>query len=149
MLRSNAAAVPRRRYLRGVFKRPDVAYNLVERADKCTAIGSCTRLVCDVVSSQRVDEHDGEHLTALLHKDADRLPFSPKASTQQPCPRPHQLSSSMSYVQVDLSQVRYSAIEGTHYFYDHRYPTAIQFLLSGKWESWHVAWVKEYVARLF
>ncbi|KAF2128417.1 FabD/lysophospholipase-like protein [Dothidotthia symphoricarpi CBS 119687] len=49
----------------------------------------------------------------------------------------------MSCAQVDLSQVRYSPIEGTYYFYDHRYPSAIQFLLSGRWESWDVGWVKD------
>ncbi|KAH8733187.1 acyl transferase/acyl hydrolase/lysophospholipase [Phaeosphaeriaceae sp. PMI808] len=42
----------------------------------------------------------------------------------------------MSWAQVDFSLVRYSPIEGTHFFYDQRYPSSIQFLLSGRWESW-------------
>jgi hypothetical protein len=52
----------------------------------------------------------------------------------------------MSWAQVDFSLVRYSPIEGTHFFYDLRYPSAVQFLLSGRWESWDVGWVRQYAA---
>ncbi|KAH7074734.1 acyl transferase/acyl hydrolase/lysophospholipase [Paraphoma chrysanthemicola] len=45
-------------------------------------------------------------------------------------------------MQVDFSVVRYSPIEGTHFFYDPRYPSSVQFLLSGRWEPWDVGWVK-------
>jgi hypothetical protein len=48
----------------------------------------------------------------------------------------------MSYEQIDFSLVRYSPIEGTHFFYDARYPSTVQFLLSGRWESWDVGWVR-------
>ncbi|KAF2823862.1 FabD/lysophospholipase-like protein [Ophiobolus disseminans] len=48
----------------------------------------------------------------------------------------------MSWTQIDFSLVRYSPIEGTHFFYDARYPSAVQFLLSGRWESWDVGWVR-------
>ncbi|KAH7390498.1 acyl transferase/acyl hydrolase/lysophospholipase [Pyrenochaeta sp. MPI-SDFR-AT-0127] len=48
----------------------------------------------------------------------------------------------MSGTPVDFSRVRYSPIEGTHYFYDPASPSTIQFLLSGTWESWDVGWVK-------
>lgn len=50
----------------------------------------------------------------------------------------------MSWIQVDFSLVRYSPIEGTHYFFDPAYPTAIQFLVNGQWEPWDVGWVKQY-----
>ena len=49
------------------------------------------------------------------------------------------------WTQVDFGLVRYSPVEGTHYFYDSAYPTAIQFLLNGRWESWDVSYVKLYV----
>ncbi|KAL5388951.1 hypothetical protein DPSP01_002657 [Paraphaeosphaeria sporulosa] len=45
-------------------------------------------------------------------------------------------------LRVDLSLVRFSPIENTYYFYDQNYPTAIQFLLNGQWESWDVGWVR-------
>ncbi|KAF2714998.1 FabD/lysophospholipase-like protein [Pleomassaria siparia CBS 279.74] len=48
----------------------------------------------------------------------------------------------MSCIPVDFSCVRYSSIEGTHYFFDPSYPTGVQFLLSGAWESWDVGWVR-------
>ncbi|PVI07668.1 FabD/lysophospholipase-like protein [Periconia macrospinosa] len=48
----------------------------------------------------------------------------------------------MARSQVDFTLVRYSDIEGTHYFYDPAHPTAIQFLLNGNWESWDVGYVK-------
>ncbi|EDU40412.1 Patatin [Pyrenophora tritici-repentis] len=48
----------------------------------------------------------------------------------------------MSWTQVDFSCVRYSPVEGTHYFHDPAYPASIQFLLSGRWESWDVSYVK-------
>lgn len=48
----------------------------------------------------------------------------------------------MSWIEVNWSLVRYSPVEGTHYFYDPGYPTAIQFLLNGRWEPWDVGWVK-------
>lgn len=51
-----------------------------------------------------------------------------------------------SWKQVDFGLVRYSPIEGTHFFYDPAYPTAIQFLLNGLWESWDISYVKLYVA---
>jgi hypothetical protein len=47
----------------------------------------------------------------------------------------------MSWVEVNFNLVRYSPIEGTHYFYDAAYPTAVQFLLNGRWEPWDVRWV--------
>ena len=50
--------------------------------------------------------------------------------------------SSMSWIPVEFSLVRYSAVEGTHYFFDPHYPTAIQFLLNGNWESWDVSYVR-------
>ncbi|KAF2854321.1 FabD/lysophospholipase-like protein, partial [Plenodomus tracheiphilus IPT5] len=48
----------------------------------------------------------------------------------------------MSWTQVDFSCVRYSPVEGTHYFFDPAYPTSVQFLLSGRWEPWDVGWVR-------
>ncbi|KAI8940763.1 hypothetical protein NX059_002029 [Plenodomus lindquistii] len=48
----------------------------------------------------------------------------------------------MSWTPVDFSCVRYSPVEGTHYFYDPAYPTSIQFLLSGRWEPWDIGWVR-------
>ncbi|KAL5417455.1 hypothetical protein PMIN06_007853 [Paraphaeosphaeria minitans] len=45
-------------------------------------------------------------------------------------------------LRVDLTLVRFSPIENTYYFYDQSYPTAIQFLLNGQWESWDVGWVR-------
>lgn len=48
----------------------------------------------------------------------------------------------MSWTQVDFSHVRYSPVEGTHYFFDPAYPTSVQFLLSGRWEPWDVGWVR-------
>ncbi|KAF1839097.1 FabD/lysophospholipase-like protein [Decorospora gaudefroyi] len=48
----------------------------------------------------------------------------------------------MSWTPVDFSCVRYSPVEGTHYFHDPTYPCSIQFLLSGRWESWDVSYVK-------
>ncbi|KAF2263856.1 FabD/lysophospholipase-like protein [Lojkania enalia] len=48
----------------------------------------------------------------------------------------------MSWVEVNFNLVRYSPVEQTHYFYDPNYPTAIQFLLSGRWEPWDVGWVR-------
>ncbi|KAF2798390.1 FabD/lysophospholipase-like protein [Melanomma pulvis-pyrius CBS 109.77] len=48
----------------------------------------------------------------------------------------------MSWIQVEFSLVRYSAVEGTHYFFDPNYPTAVQFLLDGSWESWDVGYVR-------
>ncbi|KAH9860069.1 hypothetical protein IAQ61_011853 [Plenodomus lingam] len=48
----------------------------------------------------------------------------------------------MSWTQVDFSCVRYSPVEGAHYFFDSAYPTSIQFLLSGRWEPWDVGWVR-------
>jgi hypothetical protein len=48
----------------------------------------------------------------------------------------------MSLTPVDFSHVRYSPVEGTHYFYDPTYPSSIQFLLSGRWEAWDVSYVK-------
>ncbi|KAF1957416.1 FabD/lysophospholipase-like protein, partial [Byssothecium circinans] len=48
----------------------------------------------------------------------------------------------MSWAQVDFSLVRYSPVEGTHYFYDPAHPTSIQFLLNGNWESWDIGYVK-------
>ena len=52
----------------------------------------------------------------------------------------------MSWAQVDFTLVRYSPVEGTHYFYDPAHPTAIQFLLNGHWEPWDVGYVKQCVA---
>ncbi|KAF2474189.1 FabD/lysophospholipase-like protein [Lindgomyces ingoldianus] len=49
----------------------------------------------------------------------------------------------MSLIEVDFGLVRYSPIEGTHYFYDSAFPTTIQFLLNGAWESWDVGWVRQ------
>ncbi|RMZ73177.1 acyl transferase acyl hydrolase lysophospholipase [Pyrenophora seminiperda CCB06] len=46
----------------------------------------------------------------------------------------------MSWTLVDFGCVRYSSVEGTHYFHDPAYPTSIQFLLSGRWESWDVSY---------
>lgn len=51
----------------------------------------------------------------------------------------------MAGMRVNLRSVEFSQIENTHYFYDPAYPTTIQFCLSGKWESWDVGWVKQYV----
>ncbi|RAR06648.1 FabD/lysophospholipase-like protein [Stemphylium lycopersici] len=48
----------------------------------------------------------------------------------------------MSWTLVDFSCVRYSPVEGTHYFHDPTYPSSIQFLLSGRWEPWDVSYVK-------
>ncbi|KAF2680592.1 FabD/lysophospholipase-like protein [Lentithecium fluviatile CBS 122367] len=48
----------------------------------------------------------------------------------------------MSWTPVDFGLVRYSPVEGTHYFFDPAYPTAIQFLLNGRWEPWDVSYVK-------
>ncbi|KAF1942049.1 FabD/lysophospholipase-like protein [Clathrospora elynae] len=48
----------------------------------------------------------------------------------------------MSWTPVDFSCVRYSPVEGTHYFYDPAFPSSIQFLLSGRWEPWDVSYVK-------
>ena len=48
----------------------------------------------------------------------------------------------MSWTLVDFSCVRYSPVEGTHYFHDPAYPSSIQFLLSGRWEPWDVSYVK-------
>ncbi|CAN9403394.1 unnamed protein product [Alternaria alternata] len=48
----------------------------------------------------------------------------------------------MSWTPVDFTCVRYSAVEGTHYFHDSAFPTSIQFLLSGRWEPWDVSYVK-------
>ncbi|ORX97951.1 acyl transferase/acyl hydrolase/lysophospholipase [Clohesyomyces aquaticus] len=48
----------------------------------------------------------------------------------------------MSWIEVNFGLVRYSPVEGTHYFYDPAYPTAIQFLLSGRWEPWDVGYVR-------
>jgi hypothetical protein len=50
----------------------------------------------------------------------------------------------MSWTPVDFSHVRYSPVEGTHYFHDPTYPSSIQFLLSGRWEAWDVSYVKQY-----
>lgn len=50
--------------------------------------------------------------------------------------------SGMSWTLVDFSCVRYSPVEGTHYFYDPAHPSSIQFLLSGRWEPWDVSYVK-------
>ncbi|KAH4618831.1 hypothetical protein HBI17_235410, partial [Parastagonospora nodorum] len=52
----------------------------------------------------------------------------------------------MSWAPVDFSLVRYSPIENTHFFYDENHPSSIQFLLSGRWESWDVGYVS-YKAR--
>ncbi|XP_014559868.1 hypothetical protein COCVIDRAFT_23847 [Bipolaris victoriae FI3] len=52
----------------------------------------------------------------------------------------------MSWALVDFSCVRYSPVEGTHYFHDPAYPSSIQFLLSGRWEPWDISYVK-YKAR--
>ncbi|KAF2028476.1 FabD/lysophospholipase-like protein [Setomelanomma holmii] len=48
----------------------------------------------------------------------------------------------MDWTPVDFSLVRYSPVEGTHFFYDQRHPSSVQFLLSGRWEPWDVGWVK-------
>ncbi|KAF2004427.1 FabD/lysophospholipase-like protein [Amniculicola lignicola CBS 123094] len=47
----------------------------------------------------------------------------------------------MSWTAVDFSTVRYSPIEGTHYFYDPANASSIQFLINGRWEPWDVGWV--------
>ncbi|KAF1851083.1 FabD/lysophospholipase-like protein [Cucurbitaria berberidis CBS 394.84] len=48
----------------------------------------------------------------------------------------------MASKSLDFRLVRYSPVEGTHYFHDPAYPSTIQFLLSGNWESWDVGWVR-------
>lgn len=47
----------------------------------------------------------------------------------------------MSWIAVDFNQVRYSPIEGTHWFHDPVYPSTIQFLIESRWQSWDVGWV--------
>lgn len=47
----------------------------------------------------------------------------------------------MSWIAVDFNLVRYSPIEGTHWFYDSSYSSVIQFLVDGRWQSWDVGWV--------
>ncbi|KAL6703120.1 hypothetical protein ACN47E_010182 [Coniothyrium glycines] len=49
----------------------------------------------------------------------------------------------MSWIPVDFSSVRYSSIEGTHYFYDVAFPSTIQFVVSSKWESFNLNFVKD------
>ncbi|CAI6333505.1 unnamed protein product [Periconia digitata] len=62
---------------------------------------------------------------------------------RMPCPPSLPPTSAMaSWLPVEFGLVRYSPIEGTHYFYDPVHPTAIQFLLNGHWESWDVSYVK-------
>ncbi|KAF2659067.1 FabD/lysophospholipase-like protein [Lophiostoma macrostomum CBS 122681] len=48
----------------------------------------------------------------------------------------------MSWIAVNFSLIKFSDIEGTYYFYDPNYPTAIQFLLNGRWEPWDVGYVR-------
>lgn len=57
-------------------------------------------------------------------------------------PLPLQPCTDMPWSQVDFDLVRYSPIEGTHYFWDLQFPTSMQFLLSGAWESWDVGYVR-------
>ncbi len=53
----------------------------------------------------------------------------------------------MSWLPVNVNSIRYSPLEGTHYFHDPAQPSTIQFLLSGRWEPWDVGWVKQYVLK--
>ncbi|KAF2272746.1 FabD/lysophospholipase-like protein [Westerdykella ornata] len=49
-----------------------------------------------------------------------------------------------SQVPVNFNLVRYSAIEGVHWFFDPAYPTTIQFLRQGRWEPWDVGYVSRH-----
>ncbi|KAF2012583.1 FabD/lysophospholipase-like protein [Aaosphaeria arxii CBS 175.79] len=49
----------------------------------------------------------------------------------------------MSWIAVNFQLVKYSSVEGTHWFYDPVHPSTIQFLLDSQWQPWDVGWVKQ------